>query len=63
MFGKRKEGDGLVKSVMLAYLILALHLLLIAGIAILVLFFRGVVNYMLWIVLGGLWWPAFPYSC
>ena len=54
MFGKRKESDGLVKSVMLAYLILALHLLLIAGIAILVLFFRGVVNYMLWIVLGGI---------
>ena len=53
MFGKRKEGDGLVKSVMLAYLILALHVLLIAGMAILVLFFRGVVNYMLWIVLGG----------
>lgn len=53
MFGKRKESDGLVKSVMLAYLILALHVLLIAGMAILVLFFRGVVNYALWIVLGG----------
>ena len=54
MLGKNKEGDGLVKSVLLAYFILALHVLLIAGMAILVLFFRGVVNYMLWIVLGGI---------
>jgi hypothetical protein len=54
MIGKKKEGDGLVKSVLLAYFILALHVLLIAGMAILVLFFRGVVNYMLWIFLGGI---------
>ncbi|MGD9310828.1 MAG: SHOCT domain-containing protein [Desulfosarcina sp.] len=54
MFEKNKEGVGLVKSVLLAYLILALHVLLIAGLAILVLFFRGVVNYMPWIVLGGI---------
>jgi len=59
MFGKKKEGDGLVKSVLLAYLILALHVLLIAGLAILVLFFRGVVNYMLWIFLGGIALIAF----
>jgi hypothetical protein len=54
MFDKKKEGDGLVKSVLLAYFILALHVLLIACVAVLVLFFRGVVNYMLWIVLGGI---------
>lgn len=53
MFGNKKEGDGLVKSVLLAYFILALHVLLIAGMAILVIFFRGVVNYILWIFLGG----------
>ena len=53
MFGKKKEDDGLVRSVLLAYFILALHVLLIAGVAILVLFFRGVVNYMLWILVGG----------
>ena len=53
MFEKKKEDDGLVRSVLLAYCILALHVLLIAGVAILVLFFRGVVNYMLWIFLGG----------
>jgi len=54
MLGKNKEGDGLVKSVLLAYFILVLYVLLIAGMAILVLFFRGVVNYMLWIVIGGI---------
>ena len=54
MVGQKKEGDGLLKSVLLAYSILALHVLLIAGMAILVLFFRGVVNYMLWIVIGGI---------
>jgi hypothetical protein len=54
MFGKTKSGDGLVKSVLLAYFILALHVLLIAGLAVLVIFFRGVVNYMLWIFLGGI---------
>ena len=53
MFEKKKEDDGLVRSVLLAYLILVLHVLLIAGVAILVLFFRGVVNYLLWIFLGG----------
>ena len=54
MIDKKKTSDGLVKSVLLAYFILALHVLLIAGVAILVLFFRGMVNYMLWIFLGGL---------
>ncbi|MBC2713217.1 MAG: SHOCT domain-containing protein [Desulfosarcina sp.] len=54
MFGKNKEGDGLVKSVLLAYFILALHVLLLAGVVVLVLFFRGVVSYMLWISLGGI---------
>lgn len=54
MFGKKKEGDGLFKSVLLAYFILALHVLLIAAMGVLVLFFRGVVNYMIWIFLAGI---------
>ena len=54
MRSKKNAGDGLVKSVLLAYFILALHVLLIAGVAVLVLFFRGVVQYMVWILLGGL---------
>lgn len=50
---QKKESDGLFKSVILAYTILALHVLLIAGLGLLVLFFRGFVNYMLWIFIGG----------
>lgn len=54
MFAKNKQSDGLVRSVMLAYFILGFHVLLVAGMAILVLLFRGMVNYMLWILLGGI---------
>jgi len=49
----KKEGDGLFKSVMLAYLVLVLHVLLIFGLGLLVIFFRGVVQYIFWIVLFG----------
>ncbi|MBI9085256.1 MAG: SHOCT domain-containing protein [Desulfobacterales bacterium] len=48
-----KETEGVMKSVLTAYFILVLHALLIAGLGFLVLFFRGLVNYMLWIFLGG----------
>lgn len=37
----------------MAYLILVLHVALLAGLGLLVLFFRGVVQYMLWIFLAG----------
>jgi len=50
---KKKDGNGLFKSVFMAYLILMFHILLIAGLGLLVLFFRGVSNYLLWIFLGG----------
>lgn len=42
-----------MKSVMLAYLILILHIVLLMGLGVLVFFFRGIVHYMLWIVLFG----------
>ncbi len=48
-----KDKDSVFKSVLLAYLILALHVVLIAGLGLLVLFFRGFVQYMLWIFLAG----------
>ena len=38
---------------MLAYFILILHVLLLAGIILLVIFLRGVTQYMLWIFLAG----------
>jgi hypothetical protein len=62
-YWKSKEGNGLISSVMTAYLILLLHVLLLVAIGVLVLIFRGLVNYMVWIVLGGaafsgfsIWW-------
>jgi predicted membrane metal-binding protein len=50
---KKKENEGLVKSVLMAYLVLLLHVLLVACLALLILFFRGIVNYLIWIFLGG----------
>ncbi len=52
-FKQKQESAGIIKSVAAAYLILLLHILLIAGLGILVLFFSGIVNYMLWILLAG----------
>ena len=50
---KKNDSDGLVKSVMMAYLILILHVILLVGLGFLVFFFRGIVQYMIWIVLFG----------
>ena len=50
--GMKKE-PGLFKGVMLAYFILILHVLLIAALGMLVIFFRGIVIYMPWIFLIG----------
>ncbi|MEZ4526885.1 MAG: SHOCT domain-containing protein [Desulfobacterales bacterium] len=52
-FQKQKEGSGLLSGVFTAYFILLLHILLLALLGCLVLFFRGFVQYMLWIFLGG----------
>lgn len=45
-------GGGVVQSVMTAYLILILHVVLIALIGLLVIFFQGLISYMIWIFLG-----------
>ena len=50
---KQKNEEGLFKGIMAAYLIVVLHVLLIAGVGLLVIFFQGIINYMLWIFLGG----------
>jgi hypothetical protein len=50
---KEKESQ-YFKSVLMAYFILVLHVALVAGLVIMVIFFRGIVNYMVWIFLGGL---------
>jgi len=49
----KNDSEGLFKGVMLAYLILILHVLLVVMLGFLVLFFRGVVQYMPFIFLGG----------
>lgn len=50
---KNKNNPSLFSGVMLAYAILLLHVLLIAILGIMVIFFRGIVHYMVWIFLGG----------
>jgi predicted membrane metal-binding protein len=53
-FKTDKNSDGLFKSIFLAHLILFLHLLLFAALGILVVFLSGVMQHMLWILLGGM---------
>jgi hypothetical protein len=48
----KKESDGLIKSLLMAYLVLAIHVLVVAMICILVIFFSGIINYMPWIFLA-----------
>ena len=50
---KKKNENSLFKGVMTAYLIVVLHVLLIAGVGLLVIFFQGIIKYMAWIFFGG----------
>ncbi len=52
MFKNKNKGQSLFKGVFLAYLILVLHVLLVAAMGLVVLFFRGVVAYLPWIFGG-----------
>ncbi len=49
----RNGGEGIFKSVLAAYLVLVLHVLLIIGLGLVVIFFSGIIQYMLWIFLIG----------
>jgi len=49
-----KSKDNPFKGVLLAYAILVLHLFLLGGVLFSIIFFRGVVNYMSWILLAGI---------
>ncbi len=51
---KENEFPGLFRGVMLAHLILLLHVLLLAVVGILVIFFRGLITYMPLILISGL---------
>ncbi len=59
MFKANKESEGLFKGVCMAYSILTLHVLLVAALGCLVLFFSGIIHYMLWIFLIGSGFTAF----
>jgi len=50
---KKEKEESHLKSVLIAYLILVLHVALITGLVLLVIFFRGIINYMIWIFIGG----------
>ncbi|MDL2330077.1 SHOCT domain-containing protein [Desulfosarcina sp. OttesenSCG-928-A07] len=52
--GDFKEKKTLSRGVLIAYSILGLHVVLIGGIVVLVLFLGGILNHMTWILLGGL---------
>jgi hypothetical protein len=51
---REKTGAELFRGVLLVHLILAMHLVLLALIGLLVIFFGGIARYWLWILLGGL---------
>jgi len=53
MFKKDNEISNITNSLVLASSILIFHVLLLAGLGILVLFFSGIVNYIFWIFLAG----------
>ncbi len=48
----KKKGESLFKAVLMTHLILFLHLVIIVGIVMIVIFFRSITQYALWIFLG-----------
>jgi hypothetical protein len=54
MRAKAKNKDGLFKAVLMSNVVLVLHLLLFAGIGLVVAFVGGVLQYMVWILLAGM---------
>jgi hypothetical protein len=52
-FFKTSNKSGLFKSILTAYLILLLHVVLIAGIGITIILFKGLYQYLPW-VMGGI---------
>ena len=49
---EKKEGEGVVKSVFLAYVVIILNVVIIGIIGLVVLLFQGIVSNMVWILLG-----------
>jgi len=53
-FSRKKQNEGLFKSVVMAYSILGFHVLLLGAIVLLVIFFRGLISYMFWIFMAAM---------
>jgi hypothetical protein len=53
MFKRKPSDRHLISSLFFAFAILLFHVFLLAAIGLLVLIFRGIVNYFLWILLAG----------
>ncbi|MEE4364450.1 MAG: SHOCT domain-containing protein [Desulfotignum sp.] len=49
---KKSDKEGLFKNIFIGYFILLLHVLLLAGIALFVVFIKGVFTYLPWIMGG-----------
>jgi cytochrome c biogenesis protein CcdA len=52
-FIKKEKDSQHFTSVLMAYFILLLHVILVAVLVLMVIFFRGIVNYLLWIFIVG----------
>jgi len=48
----KNQGENLFKAVLMTHIILFLHLLIIVGLVLMVIFFRSVTRHMLWVFLG-----------
>ncbi|MEJ2037338.1 MAG: SHOCT domain-containing protein [Desulfosarcinaceae bacterium] len=51
---KCKESEGVFKGVAMASSVLVMHLLLIIGLGLAVIFLAGIATYMVWIAVGGI---------
>jgi cytochrome c biogenesis protein CcdA len=50
---KKEKDSQHFTSVMMAYFILLLHVILVAALVLMVIFFRGIINYLIWIFIVG----------
>jgi len=53
VFDRKIDESKTYVSILIAHLILVLHLILIAGLIMLVIFFRGIIDYIIWVFFSG----------
>jgi hypothetical protein len=52
-FEKKPDDDGIFRSLSILFGILMAHVVVLFGVGLLIIFFHGIINYMLWLILGG----------